>query len=53
MDEKVWLSAKREARRKRYLKILASSYFTDLKVTLKTADAILIAKYGFEELGRD
>ena len=39
--------------RKRHLKILASSYFQELKVTLKTADAILIAKYGFEELGRD
>ena len=39
--------------RKRYLKMIASSYFQELKVTLKTADAILIAKYGFEELGRD
>jgi hypothetical protein len=44
---------KEKQERKRYLKILALSYFQELKVTLKTADAILIAKYGFEELGRD
>jgi len=36
--------------RKRHLKLLASSYFVDARVTLKTADAILIAKYKFEEL---
>ena len=44
---------KEKQERKRYLKMLALSYFQELKVTLKTADAILIAKYGFEELGRD
>jgi|TARA_R110000744_G_scaffold81015_4_gene159236 hypothetical protein len=44
---------KEKQERKRYLKMLALSYFQDLKITLKTADAILIAKYGFEELGRD
>ena len=44
---------KEKSERKRYLKILATSYFPDLSVTLRTADAILIAKYGHEELGRD
>ena len=44
---------KEKQERKRYLKTVALSYFPDLKITLKTADAILIAKYGFEELGRD
>lgn len=41
---------KAKAERKRYLKVLALSFFPDNKITLKTADAILIAKYGFEEL---
>ena len=36
--------------RKRHLKSLAIFYFKDARVTLKTADAILIAKYQFEEL---
>ena len=40
---------KEKAERKRYFKMLASSYFPDIKVTLKTADAILIARYYFEE----
>jgi crossover junction endodeoxyribonuclease RuvC len=44
---------KEKSERKRYLKILATSYFPDLSITLRTADAILIAKYGHEELGRD
>ena len=44
---------KEKQERKNYLKILATSYFSDIKITLATADAILIAKYGFEELGRD
>ena len=34
--------------RKRYLKILATSYFPDLKITLKTSDAILIASFFYE-----
>jgi hypothetical protein len=44
---------KEKSERKRYLKILATSYFPELSITLRTADAILIAKYGHEELGRD
>lgn len=35
--------------RKKHLKNLAKEFFPNNKVTLKTADAILIAKYGFEE----
>ena len=41
---------KDKSERKRHLKLLAISYFKDARVTLKTADAILIAKYKFEEL---
>ena len=42
---------KEKLERKRHLKLLAKSYFPDARVTLKTADAILIAKYRFEESG--
>ena len=35
--------------RKRYIKKLAAEFFPDARVTLKTSDAILIAKYKFEE----
>lgn len=50
----VWMRSygeypKEKAERKRYFKTLASSYCPDIKVTLKTADAILIAKYYFNE----
>ena len=34
--------------RKRYFRSLAKDYFPDARVTLKTADAILIAKYRLE-----
>ena len=49
----VWMKSygeypKEKLERKRYFKILASAYYQDLKVTLKTADAILIAKYYYE-----
>jgi hypothetical protein len=42
---------KEKLERKRHLKLLAISYFPEARVTLKTADAILIAKYKFEESG--
>ena len=54
IQPRVWMKKygelpKEKQERKRYLKVLASSYFQDARVTLKTADAILIAKYKFEE----
>jgi len=39
---------KNKTERKRYLKLLALKLFPENKITLKTADAVLIAKYGFE-----
>ena len=41
---------KEKLERKRYLRTLALAYFPDARVTLKTTDAILIAKYRFEEM---
>ena len=50
---RVWMKKygelqKDKLKRKRYLREIAKECFPDARVTLKTTDAILIAKYRFE-----
>ena len=51
---RVWMKKygelpKNKTERKRFLREIAKKCFPDARVTLKTTDAILIAKYKFEE----
>jgi len=55
VQPRIWMKhygelPKEKLERKRLLKEIAQGLFDNIKITLKTADAILITKYGYEKI---